>query len=165
MRQDIADHLATQLVETREEISRADSKASTLLAGAGVAVGAIVAGLIAGDISIGSMPLLVVVLSAAAAVAVVAGLTAIGAAIWPHCGKPEPGRARYFAEAAAHDTLGELREAIERDLQEGDRLLHQVHGLSRRVLAKYTHLRRGMALLASGIALACGAGLLALVIK
>jgi hypothetical protein len=39
----------TMLRETREEISRADAKAATLLAGTGIAVGALLAGLIAGD--------------------------------------------------------------------------------------------------------------------
>jgi hypothetical protein len=39
----------SMLAETREEISRADGKASTLLAGAGIGMGALLAGLIAGD--------------------------------------------------------------------------------------------------------------------
>lgn len=158
------EHLRNQLSETREEISRADNKASILLAGAGVALGTVVAGLIAGDVSVRSMPALVLMLAGVATVAALAGLAHAGAAIWPHCGKAEPGRARYFTEVAAYGTPEDLAEAIERDHIEGDRLLHQVHGLSQRVLWKYDHLRRGMTYVAAGILLACAAGAADLII-
>jgi hypothetical protein len=146
-----------QLAETREEITRVDGKASILLAGAGVAVGVVVAGLIAGDLQIAKLALIVAVLGALAAAATLVGIGLLGAAIYPRCGKAEYGRARYFTEVAAYDTLDELRMALANDTHVGDRLLHQLLGLSKAVATKYALLRRGIRLLGLGIMLATGA--------
>lgn len=147
-----------QLAETREEIARVDGKASILLAGAGVAVGVVVAGLIAGDLQITELALIVAVLGGLAAAATLAGIGFLGAAIYPRCGTAEPGRARYFTEVAVYDTLDELRTALAKDAHVGDRLLHQLLGLSKAVATKYALLRWGIRLLALAIVLATGAG-------
>ena len=46
---DLSERLESMLEEAREELTRADNKASILLAGGGVAVGALMAALLAGD--------------------------------------------------------------------------------------------------------------------
>src|SRR5687767_1562152 len=106
------DHLLTQLGETREEISRAHANASIVLAAAGVVMGTVVAGLIAGDLTLATMPAIVLIIGVAAAVTALAGLAHTAAAIWPHCGKAVPGRARYFTEVATYATVDDLRDAI-----------------------------------------------------
>lgn len=153
-----------QLAETREEISRVDSKASIVLAGAGVAIGVVIAGLLAGHLQVGQLPTIVVILAGGAAAAALAGIAFLGAAIYPHCGTAEAGRARYFAEVATHDTHEELRAALGRDAAAGDRLLHQLLGLSKGVASKYKRLRSGIRVLGIAIALATGAGILNLLI-
>lgn len=152
--------LRDQLAETREEIVRVDGKASIVLAGAGVAVGVIIAGLIAGDMKISDMSNAVLVISAISAIATLAGIGFLGAAIYPRCGTPEPGRARYFAEAAAHKTAEALRVALAHDSIVGDRLLHQVWGLSKAVANKYALLRWGIRMLGMAIVFGVVAGVL-----
>lgn len=153
-----------QLAETREEITRVDGKASILLAGTGVAVGVVVAGLIAGDLQIANLALIVVLLGGLAVVATLAGIGLLGAAIYPRCGKAEHGRARYFTEVAVYDTPDELRMALATDGHVGDRLLHQLLGLSKAVATKYALLRWGIRLLGLGIVLATGAGVIDLLL-
>lgn len=156
--------LRDQLAETREEIVRVDGKASIVLAGAGVAVGVIIAGLVAGDMKISDMSNAVLVLSAISAITTLAGIGFLGAAIYPRCGSPEPGRARYFAEAAAHNTVEELRVALAHDSIVGDRLLHQVWGLSKAVANKYVLLRWGIRMLGVAIIFGVVAGILDLAV-
>ena len=100
------------------------------------------------------MAFVVLVLSALAAVAALAGIGFLGAAVYPRCGIPVPGRARYFAEAAAHKTPEALRVALAHDATIGDRLLHQLWGLSKPVAKKYVLLRWGIRLL--GLAMVPG---------
>lgn len=85
-------------------------------------------------------------------------------AIYPRCGTAEPGRARYFTEVATYDTHEQLRVALARDAAAGDRLVHQLLGLSKAVASKYLHLRWGMRLLGLAIALGTAAGVLDLVL-
>lgn len=146
-----------QLAETREEITRVDGKTSILLAGDGVAVGVVVAGLIAGDLQISNLALIVAVLAGLAAAATLAGIGLLGAAIYPRCGTAEHGRARYFTEVAVYDNPDELQLALANDAQVGDRLLHQLLGLSKTVATKYALLQWGIRLLGVGITLATGA--------
>lgn len=153
-----------QLVDTREEITRVDGKASILLAGAGVAVGVVVAGLIAGDLQITKLALVVVVLGGLAAAATLVGIGLVGAAIYPRCGKAEHGRARYFTEVAVYDTPDELRLALANDAHVGDRVFHQLLGLSKAVATKYALLGWGIRFLGLAIMLATGAGVIDLLL-
>jgi|SRR5918994_5548467 hypothetical protein len=152
--------LRDQLAETREEIVRVDGKASIVLAGAGVAVGTIVAGLVAGDMKISDMSVAVLVTSILSAIATLGGIGCLGAAIYPRCGTPEPGRARYFAEVAAHKTAEALRLALAHDASAGDRLLHQLWGLSKAVMTKYILLRWGIRMLGLATIFGVTAGVL-----
>jgi hypothetical protein len=152
--------LRDQLAETREEIVRVDSKASVVLAGAGVAVGVILAGLIAGDMKISSMSVVVLVTSALSATATLVGIGCLGAGIYPRCGTPQAGRARYFAEAATYETAEALKRALAQDAIVGDRLVHQLWGLSKAVVNKYVLLRWGIRMLGLAIVLGVVAGVL-----
>jgi hypothetical protein len=113
---------------------------------------------------VGRLPLIVAIFAGCAAAAALVGIFLLGAAIYPRCGTAEPGRARYFTEVAAYDTLEQLRAALAADAGVGDRLLHQLLGLSRAVAAKYTRLRCGVGLLGAAIVLATGAGTLNLIV-
>lgn len=149
------------LDETRDEIHRADNKASIVLAGAGVAVGAIVAGLIAGDVGLADESLFVWLLVIGAGVLVVSGIATMGAAVFPRLGTLESGRARYFSEAAEFKDLPTLTKAIREEATRADeRNSHQISVLSSLVQTKYRLTRIGMMLLGVGFVVAGLAGLL-----
>lgn len=152
--------LREQLAETREEIARADGKASILLAGAGVAVSAILAGLIAGDVKPSGVPGLVAALAGLACAATLAGLGLIAAALYLRCGSPACICARYVAEAASYPTPKALEVALLEDAHAGDRLLHQLFGLSKSVARKYSLLRWGMRLIGAAVVLGLAASVL-----
>ena len=148
------------LDETRDEIHRADNKASIVLAGAGVAVGAIVAGLIAGDVGLAGESFWVWLLVIGAGVLVVGGIAMMGAAVFPRLGMPESGRARYFSEVAEFKDLSALTKALREEATGADeRNSGQISVLSSLVQTKYRLTRIGMVLLGVGFALAGLAGL------
>lgn len=126
------------LDETREEINRADTKASILLASAGVTVAMLTGAIAGGDIKFSGARGAVQLLAVAASIALGVGLGFLGAAVVPQLGKPAPGRARYFMEHAQYDRLDDLREALEREgCDPGGRHLAQLSTLSRIVRRKY----------------------------
>lgn len=148
------------LDETRDEINRADSKANLLLTGAGLAVAALAAGLISGQINPVQGRGAVQVLAIASATLLFAGLVAVGAAVFPRLGTPEPGSARYFMEIAQFDNIDALSQAISADLAEQrDRHLQQVLVLSKAVRRKYRLVRSSEVLLGLGIVVAAAAGI------
>jgi hypothetical protein len=161
---DDVDSLTGQLLaETREEINRADSKANIVLAVAGVGYGAIVAGLIAGQIRlvVGSTPIFV--LTVLAAVLGGMGLLAAGVAVYPVVGTPMRGRASYFAEIALNNSVDELAEAIG-DLAKSpnQRVLGQLLAVSRIAVRKYRWTQAAMWLFGASLALASLGGLLSM---
>ena len=150
------------LDETREEIHRADNKASIVLAGAGVAIGAVLAGLIAGNVSLSGEPWIVWAMVIAGGGALIVGIVYVGAAVFPRLGDPEPGRARYFREIANfRGDLDDLRTALNDEASKTDeRTAQQVLTLSILVNTKYELTRIGMGLLAAGFTLEGAAALL-----
>ena len=71
------------LLEAREDVSNADQKASTVLAGLGVGVGAVVGGVLAGDWRPTSMQSPAMVLWWAGTIAVLAAMACAAFAVWP----------------------------------------------------------------------------------
>ena len=154
-------HLVTELlVETRDEINRADAKSNLLLTGAGLAVAALAAGLISGQINPIEARGAVQLLALGSAVLLVGGLTAVGAAVFPRLGTPEPGGARYFMEIAQFADVDALDAALDSEAcTPHERRVQQLLVLSQSVQRKYRLVRLSEVLLGLGIALAAAAGI------
>lgn len=136
------------LAETREELNRADAKAAMLFAIFGIAFGAVLAGVIAGDWSPRDLPASAEVVWWLGAAAAVAALVALSAAVWPRLNSDHAlGRVTYCSHVAGYRTREALREAIERQASEdGDRPLEQLQALSGIVMTKYQLVRSGLVL-------------------
>ncbi len=163
----MSDEFAERLLdETRHEIDRADAKASILFAGAGIATGALIAGMVGGDIDPTDVRGAVQVVGTVAAVLVTVGVACLAAAVFPRLGRAEFGRARYFMDIAAYETVPDLREAVAKEAVDcEDRHLQQLHRLSRIVKAKYRLTRWGESMTGIGLMFAAAAGLLHLALK
>jgi hypothetical protein len=145
------DHVRHLLAETREEVTRADTKASIVLAGAWVVVGFLLTGLVTGDISIAGSRWYVGALAWAAGGLLVGGVGVLGSAVYPRTGNPQRGHARWFAEIERYknDDAG-LVQAVETDQADGMRDLHQAFSLAEIVGRKYRLTKVGMWLLGGG---------------
>jgi MFS family permease len=140
---------ATSLLgNAREEIERADAKASILLAASGVVAGALLAGLIAGSWT----PL---ELQAAVRWAWWLGLAESAIAIWclalavyPRERKNEseiPGTVAYYGDVLAYPTTIQLVAALNRSAETNlDRIADQLRNVSLIVSHKYRLIRWGM---------------------
>jgi hypothetical protein len=139
------------LEETREEISRADSKASIILAGSGVALGALLGGFVYGRLVLSGEPWPVIAGAFVALVLLVAGMVLLGVLIAPTTGSAAAGRARYYKDVAAYDDAQGLRRALEGEAADPlVRDAEQLLTLSRLVCGKYARMRQAMWLLAGG---------------
>lgn len=147
---DGADAARQLLDETRDELTRADGKASLLLASAGVAAGVVFAAALSGDLSPSTIDNRVEWLCWLGFGLVAAGIVALTAAVWPRMGSGKSGRAHYFADVVTFNgDVAALRTAIEND-DPIERDISQLAVLSHVVTVKYRWTRRGMAFLASG---------------
>jgi pycsar effector protein len=157
------DYVRRLLDETREELTRADSKASIILAGAGVAIGAVLAGLVSGDVSLSGRSALVIVMTWSAGVLLTLGILCLAAAVYPRTGHPQRGHARYFGEVnlykSGSEELGRAVDLDSVDIRSRD--LQQVHALSQALSRKYTLTQAGMWLLGGGFLSAGAAAFLA----
>ena len=153
-------HVRRLLDETREEVSRADTKASIVLAGSGVVVGILLTGLVTGDVDLKGEGGIVSVLAWIAGVLLVGGVGFVGSAVYPHTKGAEPGHARWFAEIAQYEDEATLAEAAQADQADGGRDLHQARVLAVIVARKYRLTKFGMWLLAIGFAAGALAALL-----
>jgi hypothetical protein len=156
-----AEYLRRLLDETREEVTRADAKASIVLAGAGVVVGILLSGFITKDVSVAGQPGIVKALVWFSGVLLVIGIAFLGSAVYPRVGRAERGHARWFAELVQYrGDEGALSKAVETDRAEDDtRDLHQAVALALIVDRKYRLTQLGMWLLAGGFVMAGVAGL------
>ena len=154
---------AQLLAESREEIDRADSKANLVLATAGVAYGAIIAGLIAGQVSLFGGSALVSVLAVVAALLGATGFVVAGMAVYPSIGSPEAGKARYFAEVAQYSDVDDLVGAMADKTEDpSQRSLQQVLAVSRIVVRKYRFTQAAIWLFAGSLVMASFAALASL---
>jgi|KBSSwiStaDraftv2_1062776.scaffolds.fasta_scaffold737861_2 hypothetical protein len=144
---------ARVLAATREELVRADAKATTLFATTGVAVGALLSGLLSGQWS----PLRLQAgapawLWWAGAAATVAALTALAGAMYP---RTRRSRARTDVAAYFGDVVRIGRDELDRALAVPDTavVVDQVYEISVIVARKYALIKMALVLTALSVAL------------
>jgi MFS family permease len=140
-------YLQALLKDTREDLVLADSKAALLLASSGVAVGALLAGLLGGgwtpfklDIRIQWIWWLGVCFASA-------GILFIAAAVYPRIHRKatgHPGLPTYYGDISKYDDVEAFRLAVGLTPSLERRLLDQTFLLSRSVQSKYILLQRGL---------------------
>jgi hypothetical protein len=141
------------LAEARDELTRADQKASILLAAAFVSIGAVVGGVIASGwkpTSLGSPWGVVWQLGAGAAVA---GTAALILAVYPRTrhGFDDEAQLFYFGHAARISTIGDLAVELRRSSEHTfTRSADQLWRISRVVTEKYRLVRIAIWLLGAG---------------
>jgi len=147
------------LDETRAELVRADAKATTLFAVMGLAIGAVLAGIIGGRWDPTDLSLVREMLWWTGCGLAAFSIACLGTAIFPRTGKAaSPGRARYFKEVHALKDEAAVQTAVreEADRQDGafEREINQLFAVSGIVVTKYGLIRRALVLY--GVALTSG---------
>jgi len=148
------------LAHAREELNRVDTKASILLAGVGVAIGAVVGTIVTRGWTPFRLPLGQAVLWWAGAAAISAGSTTLLAAVYPRRRRPLGGSGGerdlyigYYADVAVSRSAAELvasiRQSAPRELELTAEQLLQVSLIVER---KYNLVRGAIWLLAAGVA-------------
>jgi Family of unknown function (DUF5706) len=141
------------LTESREELARADAKASTLLAALGVAIGVIAAALLAGDWSPDRLDRGYQIVWWFGLGFTGAGSLALCLAVWPRIRHRLPGRsATYFDEIALLGSVDKVKAALESTDAAG-RTLTQLVAVSRIARRKYVLIRWAMCLLGIAVVL------------
>jgi hypothetical protein len=150
------------LSESREELTRADSKASLLLAALGIGISAVLGAILAGSWT----PFVLgspwesfwwagVTLAGAA-------LVCLGVAVWPKVThRSGTGGVTYFGEAATFETVAELKAALKRsETDPVERTTRQLHVIAKRADHKYAFIRASLVAvgLAIGLTLAAVLG-------
>ncbi len=151
LRAELVDSL---LSDTREELGRADGKASILLSAAGVVVSVLLAGAISRDwnpTQLASFEWLWWLGTLSGACAIVA----LGWAIWPRVNHPaEKGKLTYFGHVASFKTVDELSAALDRRVSAASpqsRPTDQLHTVSKIVDKKYRRIRWGIGLFGAAL--------------
>lgn len=155
--------LATQLLaETREELIRADSKAAMLFAVFGIALGVVLAGIVAGDWAPSDLAAGAEVVWWLGAASAALGLVAVGAAVWPRLKrKNATGRVTYFAHVIGYRDREALTEALARQASDDlARPIEQLEAISGIVMVKYRLIRWALGLYGAGAA-TCAVAVLA----
>ena len=147
------------LVESREELTRADGKASLLLAALGVGLSAILAAILAGDWSPFSLPEPYQAIWWAGAFCAGVSLISLGLAVWPKISHRTISRGvTYFGDIARYKTAAELRSALKRtETDPVERTVTQLHVIARRAVEKYESIRMGLVSLGFAAALTLSA--------
>ncbi|MHC6592509.1 Pycsar system effector family protein [Arthrobacter sp. C152] len=147
MNDPVIEYSKALLTETREELVRADNKASILLAASGVALGALLAAILGGDWTPFQLDVRIQWLwwvgSASAAVAVYW----LGSAVYPRIRAkgPRPEVVAYYGDvvdARDRERVAELIEAS--SINPKDRFLDQIIQISNTVQTKYLAIRKAM---------------------
>jgi hypothetical protein len=131
----------------REELTRADTKASILLAGSVAVIAAVIAGVVAGGWTPTELTEWREPVWWAAAVAAGLAVLLLAAAIYPRTMRRtgQPQVIAYYGDVVALKDRNELRTALERSARRDmDRLIDQVYQVSRIVKRKYRLLASGM---------------------
>lgn len=137
------------LTETREELVRADGKAGLLLAAAGVALGALMGGLLSNDWTPFSLDNRIEWLWWLGALSAGVGLVRLVGAVWPRTGRkgPPPGVVAYYGDVHryAGRPTAELRAALAASAADApDRLVDQLREVSRIVVDKYAGVKAAL---------------------
>jgi MFS family permease len=155
-------YLADLLAETREELTRADSKAGLLLAASGVVIGALLAGLFGSRWTPFSLSSGIEWLWWLGVISAAYGVFSIAAAVYPRIRHRETirlGLPAYYSDVASFASVDDFRRALENLPSSKERLIDQVFVLSKIVHRKYVLLRRGLRFLLLAI-LACTAAVI-----
>ena len=151
------------LSESREELTRADGKASLLLAALGIGVSAILAAILAGSWS--PFKLAEPYQSLWWAGSFFAGVSfgCLCLAVYPRVTHGSASRGvTYFGDVAGLGTVDELRSALKRsETDPAERSVTQLHVIARIADRKYRFIRWGLKALAVAIVLTVAAVLLA----
>jgi MFS family permease len=140
-------YLADMLADTREELTRADTKAALILAATGVVIGALLAGLLSGKWTPFDLNSKIEWLWWLGVGSAAFGVFSIAAAVYPRIsrrGTAHPGVPAYYGDVAAYESIDAFRDAIERAPKPRERLIDQTFVVSRIVQRKYVLLRRGL---------------------
>jgi hypothetical protein len=147
--------------ETREELARADAKATTLLSVTGLIIGALLAGAIAGDWTPQKLDNTVEWAFWPGLLLIAAAEGALFLAVVPRIKHDkDKKKLRYFGHVVQFRDLDDLREALETADSEHDRLLDQVFVLAGIAETKFRFVWVGMVGLTTGSALCAAAVLL-----
>jgi hypothetical protein len=143
------------LAETREELTRADGKASLLLAALGIGISAILAAILAGNWSPFKLDEPYGGLWWAGSVFTGASFFCLCAAVYPRVKHRSASRGvTYFGDVAALKTTGELRAALKRsETDPAERSVTQLHVVAWLVARKYRFIRCGLVTLGTAIVL------------
>jgi len=149
-------YAADLLAETREEIVRADTKAAILFTAFGIAVAAVLAGLIAGEWGPNELDQGATVVFWVGSGSAFASFLALGYALWPRMRhKQAEGPASYFRKIREYDDLDALKTALKQSSASGDRSVEQLKVVSDIAWSKFVGIRIAMLLYGFGLA-ACG---------
>jgi len=154
------------LAEARSETDKADTKAGIVLAALGIVVGALLAGLMAGDWSPLSLDPRVEWLWWLGASSIAVALAASASAVWPRFVVPaRTGAIHYWGDASRAKSPRELAKRLGAEkVDETERAVAQLWNLSRIVVQKYRLVQAALALAATGFVLCSIAALLDVVI-
>jgi len=144
------------LREAREELGRADNKASILLAASGVVVGALIAAVLAGSWSPSELSVLTAYIWWVACGFLVAGIALLGVAIYPRTRRASklPDFVAYFGDVVVLSRRTDLERALAKTARGlGDRDVDQLELISGIVSTKYNYLRLALIAFALGAAL------------
>jgi len=142
------------LNDTREELGRADGKASILLSAVGVVVSVLLAGAISREWNptrLASFEWLwwLGTLSGTAAIA------ALGAAVWPRVEHPaDTEKLTYFGHVASYKNIDDLSTALDRRVSAGasqERPIDQLYIVSKIADKKYRRIRWGIGLFGAAL--------------
>jgi hypothetical protein len=139
--------LTDLLANIRDELNRADSKASLLLAAVGVIIGALLGGISSSRWTPMSLGAGEQALWWAGVVAAAVGVLLISASVYPRIrlrATPRSGSPSYYADVAAYPDVDAFRHAIGEAPDVRERLLTQSYVLARIVEGKYLQLQRAL---------------------
>jgi hypothetical protein len=142
------------LAESREELTRADGKASLLLAALGIGISAILAAILAGDWTPFKLAEPYQALWWVGSAFAGASFACLCAAVYPRVkhGSASKG-VTYFGDVAALETVDELRAALKRsEADPAERSVTQLHVIARLVDTKYRFIRWSLGALGFAIA-------------
>jgi Pycsar effector protein len=156
----VAERIRVMHAEGREELVRADGKASILLAAAMIVLGALLAAVVAGDWSPSQMSSTFwEMICWAGILAGLAGVAALGAAVFPRVKHSEnKDSVRFFGDAARMRSAEDLHRSVKQDVAAGvDRTADQLLQISKIVTKKYRLIQAALVLFAIGALLSLGA--------
>jgi hypothetical protein len=140
---------------TREELSRADAKATTLLSVIGIVAAALIGGAIAGDWTPQKLALAPEIMAWSAVLLVAVAETHLLLAVLPRIDHDKEYRQpRYFGHVVQMAGRDELRERLEQADGELEQAIDQIWVAGGIVDTKYRHVRYGLQFFAAGVVVA-----------